>query len=164
MVAIGAFPAAALAGGITSITQRSIATAGLGLKGTAYTRAFGEKPTVTRYADGTSRLSFSKAEVSVFLGRGGRGVVISTAAPDYVLSGGVHACGELPALLRAHRGVSPRRVSGAFGTQAVVYRLGRLWFTTVGTRIGRIALAAHPSLRSLLNDAQCGVGEPEGSG
>jgi hypothetical protein len=51
------------------------------------------------------------------------------------------------------------------GNGPVVYQLGRLWFTIVGRRIGRISLTSgKPALQSLVNDAQCGTGEPEGAG
>jgi hypothetical protein len=145
------------------VSQATIGGARLGLTAADYARVLSEKPTVTRYSDGTSRLSFSRAEISVLLGPGGRGRLIATAAPKYVLPGGIGPCGSLTRLARAYRNLVAHQIVQPMGRGPVVYQLGHLWFTTIVGRIGRISLASgRPPLQSLVNDAQCGAGEEAG--
>jgi len=147
---------------VSGISQTAIGGAKLGLSAAAYAKALAEKPTVTRYADGTSRLLFSKAEISVLLTRGGRGMAVSTDASEYRLPGGIGPCDPIARLLKAYRPVA-RHVVQPVGNGPVVYQLRHLWFTTVAGRVGRVTLASgRPSIASLVNAPQCGTGE-EGS-
>jgi hypothetical protein len=138
------------------ITQHSIGTATLGLRASDYASRLGERPFVTRYGNGTRRLLFAKAELSVLLGRSGRGIRVTTAGRQYRLSGGLGACSPLASLARSHRLV-PYAVPGPFGASAVVYRSGNLWFTLAGTKyVGSVTLATRkPSLPLLVGGAQC---------
>jgi hypothetical protein len=159
----GASVASAGAGGV--ITQNTIGAAKLGLRLGQYQRALHEKPFTTRYGDGSERLVFAKAEISVQLGNDGRGAVISTAAPKYTLRG-VGACAQVGKLAHVFRLMRVRVPGFPGGSSAYVYRAGHVWVipTPAGT-IGRIAIAAsRPSLQALRSDSQCGTGEEEGSG
>jgi hypothetical protein len=145
------------------ITQSAIGNVTLGLTASAYASLLHEEPFVTSYPNGTSRLSFSAAEILVFLDRTGRGVRITTAASEYTLGRGVGPCGALRTLAHARR-LTPVAITGPFGTSAVVYRTGRLWFTVAAsTHIGTVTLSAtKPDLKALIGEAQCGVGDEEG--
>jgi hypothetical protein len=158
--AAGASCVVSASAAVPRISQTAIGGVRLGLTATAYARTLAEKPKVTRYADGTSRLFFSKAAISVDLGPGGRGTLISTAAATYVLPGGIGPCNRLARLTRAYTAAVPHQIAQPTGNGPVVYQLGHLWVTTVAGRIRRIALAAgSPPLQSLVNDPQCGTGE-----
>jgi hypothetical protein len=157
-----ALAAAPVFGAEPGISQAAIGEAKLGLSAAGYARSLAEKPAVTHYADGTSRLYFSKAEISVLLARSGRGVVVSTEAGKYKLPGGIGPCDSVTRLLKAYRPV-PRHMIQPVGSGPVVYQLRHLWFTTVAGRVGRVSLVSgSPSIQSLVNAAQCGTGE-EGS-
>lgn len=145
------------------ITQASIGGVGLGLRAADYARVLGERGFTTRYANGTTRLHFPKAEISVLLDRRGRGVRVTTAAREYTLASGIGPCSPLDRLARAHT-LTPVALRGPFGTTALVYRNGRLWFTLSDARhVGSVTLAAgQPAIQALIGAAQCGVGDEEG--
>lgn len=160
VVLVGAAQAAPSA----SITQTSLAGVKLGLTAGAYAAAFHETPFVTHYADGRAQLAFSKADLIVMLAKNGRGASISTESSRYLLRGGVGPCSDALKLQRLYRPAA-LHVQGAFGTENLVYRVGRHLWVTLRTpqAIGRITLSAQqPVLRSLLAAAQCGAGEGEG--
>jgi len=149
------------------VTQASIGAAPLGLRGADYTRLLSEKPFVTRYANGTKRLAFANAELSVYLGTSGRGVRIVTAAREYTVTGGVGPCSALSKLARTHRKLFPHAMKTPLGNGPVVYRVGKLWFTLADpSHIGSITLAAGtPSVQTLVGGAQCSpAGEEEEAG
>lgn len=145
------------------VTQTAVAGVRLGLTAEQYGSVLRERPFSTRYADGTTRLAFPKAELNVFLGSSGKGVRITTAASEYTLRRGVGPCGLFTALARSLHPV-PYALHGAFGASALVYRSGHLWFTLADPRhVGSVTLAAgRPELQALIADAQCGVGDEEG--
>jgi hypothetical protein len=144
----------------TTITPTSIGGLRLDWRAGAYTHALHEKPFVTRYGNGTKRLLFSKAQVSVFLGRSGLGTRITTAAQDYTLRGGAGPCSRFDRLARAQR-LTPYALAGPLGPVATVYRRGKLWFTLSDpTHVGSVTLAAgKPPLASLVNEPQCRGGK-----
>jgi hypothetical protein len=145
------------------ITPSSIAGLKLGLRAQDYARLAHEKAFTTHYADGSSRLLFSKAEITVLLDRKGRGVRITTAAVEYTFGGGGGPCGRFDSFARKHR-LETYATKTSFGPGAVVYRTGRLWLTLAdGTHLGSVTLASGtPPLQALLGAAQCGVGDEEG--
>lgn len=145
------------------VTQTSIGGVGLGLTSDQYARLLHERPFTTRYANGTVRLAFARAELDVLLGASGKGVRITTAASEYRLRGGAGPCGLFTTLARTADPV-PYALPGPFGPSALVYRAGRLWFTLRDQRhLGSVTLAnGKPDLRALLGAAQCGVGEEPG--
>jgi hypothetical protein len=145
-----------------AISQTSIGGLRLGLAGNAYRSSLAEQGFATRYANGTFRLYFDSAEISVMMSAENRGIAISTSAPRYSLGLGISPCGLASRLQARH----PKVVSipGAIGPGGRVYRLGRLWITLRDTtHIGRITLAVkRPALSSLVGATQCGAGEVEG--
>ena len=161
---LAALLAVSAAAGGTAVSQTSIGPARLGLTQGQYATALKERPAVTHYADGTTRLAFTKAQLLVELGRNGRGRLISTEGDTYKLRGGIGPCGSFAKLAHAFR-LTPHRVTSPLGNAPVVYQLGHLWLTTVGDRIGSVSLASGtPDLQALINLSQCGTGEEEGSG
>ena len=155
------FAATAAAAGDSGhlVTQTNIGGARLGLRATEYTRIFGAKPFTTRYADGTSRLSFTRAEVDVYLDRRGAGVAISTLAREYATSSGAAPCGALADLRRSYAKTIKPHSLRPHGTVAV-YSVGHLWFAAYGNRIGSVTLTAgSPTPSFFVNMAQCGQGE-----
>jgi len=145
-----------------TITPSSIAGLRLGLPASAYVHALGEQGSLSRFANGTARLSFPRAQISVTLGLTGKGVAITTAAPRYLLKGGVGPCRPLTLLQRVYRPATVV-VNGAFGPIAHVYRVGRLWITLRnGQMVGRVTLASkQPALAGLIAESQCGGGTGE---
>jgi hypothetical protein len=145
------------------VTQSGIGTVKLALTASQYAALLHEQPFVTTYPAGTTRLLFSGSELAIFLDRSGRGIRITTAAAEYRLGKGLGPCGTLSALEHA-RHLTPLAIKGPFGASGVVYRDGHLWFTlSDGAHIGSVTLSAtRPSLRTLLGEAQCGVGDEQG--
>jgi hypothetical protein len=145
------------------ITPTSIGGLTLGLRTPDYVRLAHEKAFTTRYANGTRRLLFAKAEITVLLDRQGRGVRITTAAEEYTFAGGGGPCSRFDSYARKHR-FKTYATKTAFGPGAVVYRTGRLWLTLSDTtHLGSVTLASGtPPLQALLGAAQCGVGDEQG--
>ncbi len=142
------------------ITQTSIGGARLGLHASDYAHIFGAKPFTTRYSDGTSRLTFTRAEIDVYLDRRGVGVVISTSAREYATSTGAAPCGTLASLRRSYaKTIRPHSLSPR--GPVAVYSVGHLWFSAYNNRtVGSVTLAAgSPTTSFFVNLGQCGQGE-----
>jgi len=160
LVAAALAPVAAAEPKPAAVTQTAIGSARLGLTESQYVKAVGEQPLITAYGNGTKRLLFPDHELSVLLGANGRGSLVSTAAHEYTLRGGVGACSPLAQLRKVYK-PSRHTVDGPFGARTTLYRVGNLWFTlSTPTQIGRITLASGtPLLLQLRNEPQCGIGE-----
>jgi hypothetical protein len=133
----------------------------LGLSAAQYRKLFRERPIVTRFAGGVTRLVFDRRELHVYLGRKGRGIGILTRAREYRTAKGVGPCSSLAKLRRAYRGRLRAYRSGPT-RHVVAYRLGRLVFGVASGFVGNVMLAT-PRLpvRTAVNAPQCGVGEVE---
>jgi len=162
-VAAGALVAVGAAGAVDPghlVGQSSIGGARLGLKSDSYTKLLRERPFVTRFADGTSRLGFTKREVHVFLDRSGKAFAVFTNAREFRTASGAGPCAAVAALKRAY-GSALRAYRSPTSPSVVAYRAGNLWFSVVlnGT-IGSVTLAS-PSLplSAVAGAPQCGTGE-----
>jgi hypothetical protein len=143
------------------VTVTSIGGIPLGLSAARYRRLFRERPIVTRFSGGVTRLVFDRRELHVYLGPTGRGIGILTRAREYRTAKGVGPCSSLAKLRRAYGG--RLRAYRAGPTRHVVaYRLGRLVFGVPSGFVGTVMLAT-PRLpvRTAVNAPQCGVGEVE---
>ena len=148
-------------GGSYSIRSGSIGSARLGLAGHQYAQVFGARPFTTRYADGTVRLLFEKAEVEVLLSRAdSQGFAIFTAAREYRTAAGIGPCSPVRSLLRAYGGKLRRYPAGS--QPIVAYKLGRLWFTVYAASriVGGVMLSERtPTSASLSGAPVCGQSE-----
>ncbi|HEY6963118.1 MAG TPA: hypothetical protein VI408_14605, partial [Gaiellaceae bacterium] len=164
VLALAAISLAAAAGSAVAapsgrITPTAIAGIGLGSTRATYEAALHEHAFMAELPRGRRRLSFSRAEITITLGRTGRGIAVETAAPEYRTASGAHACGDAAVLFRQLRAeIAPVR-SSATGTVSG-YRAGRLSFTVRLGRIGAIMLATSSvGMQDLVNAPQCGSGE-----
>ena len=142
------------------VTGVSIGGVGLGWKQAAYTHAIGEKPTLIRLPGGQTKLVFSKAELTVTLGRSGRGRAVETNAHEYTTRHGAHPCGPVQAVVREF-GASLKTIRQPTTRSVIALRAGNLTFSLYASgRIGSIMLAV-PSVPATVaaNSAPCGSGE-----
>jgi hypothetical protein len=155
--------AAASVGPANVIGGSSVGGARLGMARPVYTTILGRPIYSTRYADGTTRLTFRGGAVHVYLTRSTRrGFALMTADKDYRTSAGVGPCSSITQLRHVYGG-SLKAIRLSRNGRIIGYRRGALMFVVSTNHVGLVMLASPTvPVRLALNAPACGIGEEEG--
>ena len=141
------------------ITPTSIGAAGLGATASQYRAAFG-KALESALPENRRQLMFNERELSVILGRDGKGLALITPAHEFKTAGGVGPCAPIAALKKAY----PHRLVPRFAKYThtlLAYTVGNLTFTVRSNATIGVVMLASPaiSVQTAVNAPQCGSGE-----